>query len=129
MKENCLIGIVVLLLVTIWLQYIFPAQRSKQRYEIVPTATITILVDKTTGETWRNSICREDSNIPACWEKMNFLHKENFVLPVGEQRIRNKDLPKYLKEQEKIKLTEEKKNKQKFSNPAENEENILRIGN
>jgi len=108
MKEKILISLIALLLIIMGLQYVLNSEKNKHKYEIVPTATVTILLDKTTGETWRNSICQENSNIPACWEKMNFIHQEDFILPIGEQRIRNKDLPKYLKEKKKQEETVKK---------------------
>ena len=77
MKENILIGLAVLILATMWLQ--IANMNTKNRYDVVTGSNmLTILVDKKTGETWRNCICGEKSNVPGCWEKMVTLNPENF---------------------------------------------------
>lgn len=85
MKENILIILAILILGTMWLQ--MANTNLKNRYEVVTSnSMLTILVDKKTGETWRNCICGDKSNVPGCWEKMITLNAEDFNKPVGEAK-------------------------------------------
>lgn len=82
MKENILIALAVVILLGIGLQLV---QKNNNRYEVVTSQNmLTILVDKQTGNTWRNCICGENSNVPGCWEKMITVNPESFNKPVGE---------------------------------------------
>jgi hypothetical protein len=86
MKENILIAIVVLLVIVSAISEI-NEKYSQNRYEVVTAPNmLTILVDKKTGETWRNCICAEKSNVPGCWEKMITINPEDFNKPVGEAK-------------------------------------------
>ncbi len=104
MKENILILLAVLILAAMGVQIL--SQNAKNRYEVVTSSNmLTILVDKKTGETWRNCICGEKSNIPGCWEKMITINPENFNKPVGEAKALKKmqDLQKkQVKSQENL---------------------------
>lgn len=81
MKENILIVLLLLILTATMFQ------PCCNRYEVVTGSNmLTILVDKKTGETWRNCICGENSNIPGCWEKMITINPEMFNKPIGEAR-------------------------------------------
>ena len=98
MKENILIVLAVLILVGMFA----PKCCNCNRYEVVTSPTmLTILVDKKTGETWRNSICSEKSNVPGCWEKMITLNGEDFNKPQGEAKAMKK-MEKLLKKQQKL---------------------------
>ena len=70
MKDNILIvSLLVLILIATFAE--IGVKSSKDRYEVVTAPNmLTILVDKNTGETWRNCICSDKSNVPGCWEKM-----------------------------------------------------------
>ena len=108
MKENILVVLAVLILATMWCQIANQAQ--KNRYEVVTgNNMLTILVDKKTGETWRNCICGEKSNVPGCWEKMVTLNPENFNKPTGEAKAVKKMISlqkKQAKLQEKLSKTQ-----------------------
>ena len=84
MKDNFLIiALLVLILVATFAE--IGVKSSQNRYEVVTAPNmLTILVDKHTGETWRNCICGEKSNVPGCWEKMVTLNPESFNKPIGE---------------------------------------------
>lgn len=103
MKENILIILAVLILATLLGQNCF--NNAKNRYEVVSSPNmLTILVDKKTGETWRNCICGKDSNVPGCWEKMFTINPESFNKPIGEAKSVDKMIKlqrQILKEQEK----------------------------
>ncbi len=89
MKENILIGLAVLILATMWFQ--ISNQNANERYDVITGSNmLTILVDKKTGNTWRNCICGEKTPIPGCWEKMNTLNAEDFNKPVGEAKTAKK---------------------------------------
>lgn len=82
MKENILIVLALLIFAGMCIQG-FNAKSN--RYEVISGQNmLTILVDKKTGDTWRNCICGEKSNVPGCWEKMVTLNPESFNKPVGE---------------------------------------------
>lgn len=83
MRDNILIVLVVLILASLCFDTY--TKRNQDRYEVISGANmLTILVDKQTGETWRNCICSEKSNVPGCWEKMVTLNPESFNKPTGE---------------------------------------------
>lgn len=104
MKENILIVLAVLLLAGMF----FHDCPKNNRYEVVAGANMmTILVDKKTGETWRNCVCGENSNVPGCWEKMFTINPEEFNKPQGEVVA----IKKMIKLQEKIKKLQEKNQK------------------
>lgn len=86
MKDNILIiALLVLILVATFAE--IGVKSSQNRYEVVTAPNmLTILVDKHTGETWRNCICGEKSNVPGCWEKMITLNTEDFNKPTGEAK-------------------------------------------
>ena len=124
MKENILIGLAILILATMWIQ--IANMNTKNRYDVVTGSNmLTILVDKKTGETWRNCICGEKSNVPGCWEKMV---PETFNKPAGEVKALKK-MDALMKKQEKL---QKELDKTKQSQPqkqvphAQNEP--LRIG-
>ena len=100
MKDNILIVLAVLILATMWFQ--IANTNTKNRYDVVTSNNmLTILVDKKTGETWRNCICGEKSNVPGCWEKMVTLNAEPFNKPVGEGKAVKK-MQALMKKQEKL---------------------------
>lgn len=86
MKDNILIvSLLVLILVATFAE--IGVKSSQNRYEVVTAPNmLTILVDKHTGETWRNCICGEKSNVPGCWEKMATINPEEFNKPSGEAK-------------------------------------------
>lgn len=89
MKENILVALLVLIIADMCLQAFL--QAPKNRYEVVTSQNmLTILVDKQTGETWRNCICGEKSNVPGCWEKMVTINQESFNKPIGEVKATKK---------------------------------------
>ncbi len=105
MKDKFLNVIIVLLLLTIWVEYFHPKYDDTERYKIVTADNmLTILLDQKTGETWRNSICSKESNVPGCWEKMRYVDQSEVYLPEGEKVIRREEI-KYLK---KLQKTREK---------------------
>jgi len=98
MKENILIiALLVLILGATFAE--IGVKSSKDRYEVVTAPNmLTILVDKRTGETWRNCICTDKSNVPGCWEKMYTINPEEFNKPSGEARA----IKKMIKLQKKL---------------------------
>lgn len=103
MKENILIALAVLLLASMWIQ--FSAQNNNNRYDVVSSNNmLTVLIDKKTGQTWRNCVCSEKSPIPGCWEKMHIINPQPYMQPVGEAKLSKK----LMKEAAKIKKQQEK---------------------
>ena len=98
MRENIVIvALLVLILGATFAE--IGVKSSKDRYEVVTAPNmLTILVDKKTGETWRNCICTDKSNVPGCWEKMVTINPEEFNKPVGEVKA----LKKMIKLQKKL---------------------------
>ncbi len=89
MKENILIALVILIFAGLFIQ--IGKANNADRYEVVTGSNmLTILVDKKTGETWRNCICGEKSNVPGCWEKMITINSESFNKPIGEAKTAKK---------------------------------------
>ncbi len=124
MKENIVNGLIVLLLIIMLIQVATKAPEN--RYEVVTSNNmLTILVDKQTGETWRNCICNEKSNVPGCWEKMATLNPENFNKPTGEAKA----IKKMLSLQKKQAKLQEKMNKnQPPQQVPQGQNEPLRIG-
>lgn len=117
MRENILIALAVLILATMWIQ--IANMNTKNRYDVVTGSNmITILVDKKTGETWRNCVCGEKSNVPGCWEKMLTINPEPFNKPQGEVKALKK-MAKLIKKQEKLQKELEKTKQQ---TPAQKQE-------
>ncbi len=117
MRENILIALAVLILTTMWIQ--IANMNTKNRYDVVTGSNmITILVDKKTGETWRNCVCGEKSNVPGCWEKMLTINPEPFNKPQGEVKALKK-MAKLIKKQEKLQKELEKTKQQ---TPAQKQE-------
>ena len=112
MKENILIVLAVLILMGM-----FSCKcTTNNRYEVVSgPSMLTILVDKKTGETWRNCICNEKSNVPGCWEKMVTINPESFNKPYGEA----KSVDKMIKLQKQLLKEQEKQAKKQPQQPAE----------
>ncbi len=129
MKENgknavkeekccCKCVIVALAFLTVW---VFGALALKiscdsnnvDRYKVVSGAGIpTMMLDQQTGLIWRNVGC-PDGGPANCWQIMTFEHNEpSFLSPKGMQYIRDKKVPKYLKEQEKLQKQLEKQAKE-----------------
>ena len=82
MKDTILFILRLLIIADICIQGFV---QKPDRYEVVTGSNmLTILVDKKTGDTWRNCICGEKSNVPGCWEKMVTLNPEAFNKPIGE---------------------------------------------
>lgn len=97
MKDTILLILAVLILAAMCIQ--IATQNKNDRYEVVSGSNmLTILVDKQTGETWRNCICGDKSGIPGCWEKMNTLNAENFNKPIGEVKANKKAQALYKKQ-------------------------------
>lgn len=98
MKENIvIIALLVLILGATFAE--IGVKSSKDRYEVVTAPNmLTILVDKKTGETWRNCVCNDKSNVPGCWEKMATINPEEFNKPAGEA----KSIKKMIKLQKKL---------------------------
>mgnify|MGYP001149684206 CR=1 FL=1 len=104
---------------------------TKSRYDVVTGSNmITILVDKKTGETWRNCVCGEKSNVPGCWEKMITLNPESFNKPQGEVKALKK-MAKLIKKQEKLQKELDKTKQQAPAQKQEAQQNQnepIRIG-
>ena len=105
MKDKILNILMVIVLVALIIS-IATEEPKEDRYEVVTGHNmLTILVDKQTGETWRNCICGEKSNVPGCWEKMVTINPEEFNKPIGEAKALKKMVAlqkKQAKLQEKI---------------------------
>ena len=67
------------------------------RYQIVNGDNCVILLDKRTGNTWRNVWNNNNEKLPTDWELMN-QHGEYTDIPIGEQLRRNE----MIKRNEKI---------------------------
>ena len=118
MKENILIALALLILAGMFLQ---GCKYSKNnRYEVVTgNSMLTILVDKKTGETWRNCICGDKSNVPGCWEKMITINPESFNKPYGEAKA----IDKMIKHKKKVIQEQEKQiKKQQIQPPVQQEQ-------
>ena len=90
MKDKILNALMIIILVVLAIN-IATEEPTTDRYEVVTgNNMLTILVDKQTGETWRNCICGEKSNVPGCWEKMITINPEEFNKPIGEAKSMKK---------------------------------------
>ena len=106
MKENILIVLAVLILAGMVCQY---KCCNNNRYEVVSGSNmLTILVDKKTGETWRNCICAQGTNVPGCWEKMVTINSESFNKPIGEAKAIEKMIKLQKKNPAPVQKSEEK---------------------
>ena len=125
MKEKILNALIIIVLIALIVEIAF--KEPENRYEVVTSNNmLTILVDKQTGETWRNCICGEKSNVPGCWEKMVTINPENFNKPTGEARTIKKMMAlqkKQAKLQEKL-----NKNQQPPQQAPQGQNEPLRIG-
>ena len=125
MKEKILNALIIIVLIALIVEITF--KEPENRYEVVTSNNmLTILVDKQTGETWRNCICGEKSNVPGCWEKMVTINPENFNKPTGEARAIKKMMAlqkKQAKLQEKL-----NKNQQPPQQAPQGQNEPLRIG-
>ena len=125
MKEKFLNALIIIVLIALIVEIAF--KEPENRYEVVTSNNmLTILVDKQTGETWRNCICGEKSNVPGCWEKMVTINPENFNKPTGEARAIKKMMAlqkKQAKLQEKL-----NKNQQPPQQAPQGQNEPLRIG-
>ncbi len=125
MKEKILNALIIIVLIALIVEIAF--KEPENRYEVVTSNNmLTILVDKQTGETWRNCICGEKSNVPGCWEKMITINPENFNKPTGEARAIKKMMAlqkKQAKLQEKL-----NKNQQPPQQAPQGQNEPLRIG-
>ena len=125
MKEKILNALIIIFLIALIVEIAF--KEPENRYEVVTSNNmLTILVDKQTGETWRNCICGEKSNVPGCWEKMITINPENFNKPTGEARAIKKMMAlqkKQAKLQEKL-----NKNQQPPQQAPQGQNEPLRIG-
>ena len=125
MKEKILNALIIIVLGALIVEIAF--KEPENRYEVVTSNNmLTILVDKQTGETWRNCICGEKSNVPGCWEKMVTINPENFNKPTGEARAIKKMMAlqkKQAKLQEKL-----NKNQQPPQQAPQGQNEPLRIG-
>lgn len=124
MKEKILNALIIIVLGALIVEIAF--KEPENRYEVVTSSNmLTILVDKQTGETWRNCICGEKSNVPGCWEKMITINPESFNKPVGEARSTRKMISLQKKQ---AKLQEKKGAQQAPQQMPQNEKEPLRIG-
>lgn len=125
MKEKILNALIIIVLIALIVEIAF--KEPENRYEVVTgNNMLTILVDKQTGETWRNCICGEKSNVPGCWEKMITINPENFNKPTGEARSMKKMMAlqkRQAKLQEKL-----NKNQQPPQQAPQGQNEPLRIG-
>ena len=120
MKDNILIVLAVLIIATMWFQ--IANTNTKKRNDVVTSNNmLTILVDKKTGETWRNCICGEKSNVPGCWEKMVTLNPEPFNKPVGEVKAVKK-MQALIKKQEKLQKEMQENTPVQTQAPQQNQE-------
>ncbi|MFI3300193.1 MAG: hypothetical protein R3Y28_02110 [Candidatus Gastranaerophilales bacterium] len=106
MKEKCLIAIIIVLVATMIIQN--TTQNSYERYKVVDNDSLTILIDQKTGQTWRNSICQEGSQVPGCWDKMYYVNPEPMLQPIGEAKL-TKKIRKIIEKQEKAKQKQQQK--------------------
>lgn len=124
MKEKILNALIIIVLGALIVEIAF--KEPENRYEVVTSSNmLTILVDKQTGETWRNCICGEKSNVPGCWEKMITINPESFNKPVGEARATRKMISLQKKQ---AKLQEKMGAQQAPQQMPQSEKEPLRIG-
>ena len=124
MKDKILNALLIIVLILLVVEV--ATQEPENRYEVISgNNNVTILLDKQSGQTWRNCICGEKSNVPGCWEKMITINPENFNKPTGEARA----MKKMMALQKKQAKLQEKMNNNQPPQPAPQGQNEpVRIG-
>lgn len=124
MKDKILNALLIIVLILLVVEV--ATQEPENRYEVISgNNNVTILLDKQSGQTWRNCICGEKSNVPGCWEKMITINPENFNKPTGEARAMKKMMALQKKQ---AKLQEEMNNNQPPQQAPQGQNEPLRIG-
>ena len=124
MKDKILNALLIIVLILLVVEV--ATQEPENRYEVISVNNnVTILLDKQSGQTWRNCICGEKSNVPGCWEKMITINPENFNKPTGEARAMKKMMALQKKQ---AKLQEKMNNNQPPQQAPQGQNEPLRIG-
>lgn len=124
MKDKILNALLIIVLILLVVEVAI--QEPENRYEVISgNNNVTILLDKQSGQTWRNCICGEKSNVPGCWEKMITINPENFNKPTGEARAMKKMMALQKKQ---AKLQEKMNNNQPPQQAPQGQNEPLRIG-
>ena len=124
MKDKILNALLIIVLILLVVEV--ATQEPENRYEVISgNNNVTILLDKQSGQTWRNCICGEKSNVPGCWEKMITINPENFNKPTGEARAMKKMMALQKKQ---AKLQEKMNNNQPPQQTPQGQNEPLRIG-
>lgn len=124
MKDKILNALLIIVLILLVVEV--ATQEPENRYEVISgNNNVTILLDKQSGQTWRNCICGEKSNVPGCWEKMITINPENFNKPTGEARAMKKMMALQKKQ---AKLQEKMNNNQPLQQAPQGQNEPLRIG-
>lgn len=124
MKDKILNALLIIVLILLVIEV--ATQEPENRYEVISgNNNVTILLDKQSGQTWRNCICGEKSNVPGCWEKMITINPENFNKPTGEARAMKKMMALQKKQ---AKLQEKMNNNQPPQQAPQGQNEPLRIG-
>lgn len=124
MKDKILNTLLIIVLILLVVEV--ATQEPENRYEVISgNNNVTILLDKQSGQTWRNCICGEKSNVPGCWEKMITINPENFNKPTGEARAMKKMMALQKKQ---AKLQEKMNNNQPPQQAPQGQNEPLRIG-
>ena len=124
MKDKILNALLIIVLILLVVEV--ATQEPENRYEVISgNNNVTILLDKQSGQTWRNCICGEKSNVPGCWEKMITINPENFNKPTGEARAMKKMMALQKKQ---AKLQEKMNNNQSPQQAPQGQNEPLRIG-
>ena len=124
MKDKILNALLIIVLILLVVEV--ATQEPENRYEVISgNNNVTILLDKQSGQTWRNCICGEKLNVPGCWEKMITINPENFNKPTGEARAMKKMMALQKKQ---AKLQEKMNNNQPPQQAPQGQNEPLRIG-
>lgn len=124
MKDKILNALLIIVLILLVVEV--ATQEPENRYEVISgNNNVTILLDKQSGQTWRNCICGEKSNVPGCWEKMITINPENFNKPTGEARAMKKMMALQKKQ---AKFQEKMNNNQPPQQAPQGQNEPLRIG-
>lgn len=124
MKDKILNALLIIVLILLVVEV--ATQEPENRYEVISgNNNVTILLDKQSGQTWRNCICGEKSNVPGCWEKMITINPEDFNKPTGEARAMKKMMALQKKQ---AKLQEKMNNNQPPQQAPQGQNEPLRIG-
>ena len=124
MKDKILNALLIIVLILLVVEV--ATQEPENRYEVISgNNNVTILLDKQSGQTWRNCNCGEKSNVPGCWEKMITINPENFNKPTGEARAMKKMMALQKKQ---AKLQEKMNNNQPPQQAPQGQNEPLRIG-